>query len=425
MTTHILIPRANSTIANSFSSAFADENDVAGRRPSFANLLGSLPSNRYPAIDFAASLGDSAPPTGRFAGSPTEIHSEATINRHLPRSLEHLGVLIVDDLEEDDILMLDSAEVDVVTNFEILLEHPVEEKEAAEIDTWHLNKVNIEAARSQGLDGQGIRIGVLDTGIDDSHPEFSGKSVQFMEFDQQGYKVNATAWDAGSHGTHVSAIAAGNTVGVAPAASLAVAAVLTNQTPRGLSGTFAQILAGLNWLLQSNFSEEGTPDEVGVVNASLGGIGYDPYLYSVLSLARIVPGTQLIAAIGNAGPSSQRHGSPGNYDIVVGCGSTNSADKVSGFSSWGTVAAHADIPKPDMCAPGDPVVSATPGGGYAAMRGTSMASPMVSGAAALLLQKHSVLRRNPSNLAAALLALTLPIGQTHKAGRGRLDLTNI
>ena len=132
-----------------------------------------------------------------------------------------------------------------------------------------------------------MRIGVLDTGVDATHSEFDGKTVHFMEFDEQGLPVPGAARDAGSHGTHVSGIAAGRTAGVAPASHLAVAAVLTIPTRRGLSGSLGQILAGLNWLVETDFGDDAP---LVLANASLGLSEYNDFLYPSLETARTVAG---------------------------------------------------------------------------------------------------------------------------------------
>jgi subtilisin family serine protease len=293
----------------------------------------------------------------------------------------------------------------------------------------------VQTARAQNLDGAGILAGVLDTGIDATHPEFAGKLVHFAEFDPQGKPIaGAPPRDAGSHGTHVSGLIAGANVGLAPAASLAVAAVLTVLNAQGrLTGMLAQILAGLNWLLVQPFRGEENPG-VDILNASLGGLGYNNYLYSALTSARLVPGTLMVAAIGNNAlalglppPLVGRHGSPGNYDIVMGVGAHDAADDIAPFSDWGPVPAHPGVNKPDLAAPGARVYSSVPGG-YQAMSGTSMASPVVCGTGALLLQKDPTLNGDAPRLFNRLRQLvrphTTPANQA-RGGAGLLDLTTL
>ena len=227
-----------------------------------------------------------------------------------------------------------------------------------------------------------------------------------------------------AHGTHVCGLIAGRNAGVAPAADLAVAAVLTTPTAKGMVGFLAQIVKGLNWLTTTDFRGPDADPGVDILNASLGAPGYNNYLYQALATDRLAKGTVLFGAIGNAGlQGKNHHGSPGNYDIVVGVGATDSHDQVAGFSDWGTVSQHGGIAKPDLCAPGVEILSAIPGG-YQSMSGTSMAAPIVTGAAALLLQRSPALSADAAKLTSAILSLTTPVPDV-RAGRGRLDLTGI
>lgn len=344
-----------------------------------------------------------------------------------PRTLDALGVILIDDPDASDLAAMRDRGGKVFENIQIPMVVPDAEADAGPLDVgqsfWHLDKINVAAARAKGLDGSGVRIGVLDTGVDASHSEFSGKNVHFMEFDERGQPISGVARDAGSHGTHVSGIAAGRTAGVAPGSHLAMAAVLTIPTPKGLSGFLAQILAGLNWLVETDFGDDAP---LVLANASLGRSGYNDFLYPTLETARTVPGVQMIAAIGNAGREGRnQHGSPGNYDIVSGIGATDQIDAVAKFSDWGTVTQHGGLAKPDLCAPGVEIMSSIPGGDFGEKSGTSMASPVVAGAAALLIQQDDTLADDMDALVGRLIALTTNIGQNAKAGAGRLDLTGI
>jgi subtilisin family serine protease len=294
---------------------------------------------------------------------------------------------------------------------------------------WHLGNINAAAARARGLDGSGVLVGVLDTGIDARHDEFQGKTIYFREFDADGTAISEDARDAGDHGTHVCALIAGATCGVAPKAELAVAAVLTQPTPQGMSGTLVQILNGLEWLVRAEFDGPQGDPGVDVINASLGGEGYDDYLYRTIETTRNAFGTQMIAAIGNSGRDGiNHHGSPGNYDISLGIGAIDRNDDVANFSDWGRVPEHGNLQKPDFCAPGVQVFSATPGDDFARMSGTSMATPITAGAAALLLQRTPEFGLDADGLVDALSALLRPhVSQANRrrGGRGCLDLTNI
>ena len=369
----------------------------------------------------------------QVGGGIVEAANEAR-ERRVPRYLEALQALVVDDLEEGAKTQLQE-HWEVYENVEIRLVEPVgpaiKVAQTSPSLPWHLQSINIAAARQKGLTGQGVRIGILDTGIEATHPEFATKQISFLEFDAQGFPVNATPVDLHGHGTHVAGIAAGATCGVAPAADLAVAAVLPNG-----AGNLAQVLAGYNWLVHQNHAPgAGPPSPCPVVNASLGMPGYDPYLYPSVQLLRNLDRSLLIAAIGNSGRSGiNNHGSPGNYDLAVGVGSVDSNGFVNGFSDWGYEPTHG-VWKPDLCAPGDGIYSAGLGGTYVSQTGTSMAAPVVAGAAALLVQKRQSARPNMAQLHADLRQLVNPMQNllgsnvdtagNSRIGAGRLDLSGI
>jgi subtilisin family serine protease len=346
--------------------------------------------------------------------------------------LEGIGGLVVDE-SDVDVQSLDGvAGLEVFPNRDIEMISPVASSAAAgPSKDWHLKRVRAPYKHT----GKGVLIGVLDTGIDAAHPEFAGKKIHFQEFDRIGRKVSSTPRDAGSHGTHVCGIATGATCGVAPGADLAVAAVLTVVTPRGHSGSLIQIASGLNWLLVNNFRRNIAG--VDVVNASLGvGVpaggskqtGYDAFLYQIVKNAQSAPGVLMIASIGNDGTRGDGfHGSPGNYETVVGVGATDIEDKVADFSDWDTQwkppGTPAPLVKPDLCAPGVEVYSSVPGGKYQRMSGTSMASPVIAGAAAALLEEDPALRGNPTKLQAALIAkATCAVNPSARGGVGLFRL---
>jgi subtilisin family serine protease len=328
--------------------------------------------------------------------------------------LDAIGALILD---EDDIA---SSRVAAITGITVIANQqfdapiPVTTTAAAGPNPWHRSQIGVTSGHAQT--GKDVLVGVLDTGIDAKHPEFAGKTIHFSDLNAAGLQVGATARDAGDHGTHVCGIIAGVTSGVAPDADLAVAAVLTQLSPAGLSGSTVQIATGLNWLLSHPFR----PNRPGVdvINASLGvGVpkggatqtGYYPFLQQIVSNALLAPGVLIIASIGNDGLLGVGyHGSPGNYHNVVGVGATDRKDRVADFSDWDTAwvppGTTTPISKPDLSAPGVNVVSAKPGGGYQAMSGTSMAAPVVTGVTALLLEQDTTLVGDPVRLRTELEA---------------------
>ena len=371
-----------------------------------------------------------------FDASSTLVPSDdARVSRSQSvQVLDSLNVYLVEDLNPEEQASLEGI-ADVLENIEIDMVQPLSSGYDDD-NTWHLDDTNAAAAWSQGFRGQGVRIGVMDTGIDPDHPEFAGKHISFMEFDTTGFPISTTPRDAGDHGTHVAGIATGATCGVAPDADLAVAAVLTSQGQNGqMVGYLAQILAGYNWLVHNNHDDSGGVSKCAVINASLGASGFSNYLYSSVDMQLTTLKTSLlVAAIGNAGLAGvNNHGSPANYDIAAGVGAVDNSGIVAPFSDWGLEATHMAL-KPDLCAPGVDIRSAIPGGGYARKSGTSMATPAAAAAAALLLQKHPGYLRNPRSLRSALIALvdssTVRNPANHaggysRIGSGKLDLSLI
>jgi subtilisin family serine protease len=278
-------------------------------------------------------------------------------------------------------------------------------------------------------------VGVLDTGVDASHPDLLGKISAFAEFDANGQEIiNAQPRDSDQHGTHVcGTICGGNNsgkwIGVAPDAQVAVALVLDGQ----VGGTDAQVLAGIDWALSQN---------VDVINMSLGGLtlGPDvPNTYHNAIVTCLLSGVPVVTAIGNEGGNTS--GSPGNDLFAFAIGATDFADRPAGFSGGRTQIIRSSdfiderflpLPysKPDISAPGVAVESSIPNGKWAAFNGTSMATPHVAGAAALVLSATNKLASVNDSQRAFLVQdfLTGSVeelgesGQDHRYGFGRLDV---
>lgn len=300
---------------------------------------------------------------------------------------------------------------------------------------WGVHAIGALAAWGAfGSRGAGTRIAVLDTGVDGAHPDLSGKVSDWAEFDFNGQQVpGSTPHDTDRHGTHVSGtIAGGNAsgqfIGIAPDAQIAGAIVLT-----GGSGSDAQVLAGIDWAFELG---------VDAINMSLGGLtlGPDvPSTYTEAILTCLRAGIPVVTAIGNEG--SQTSGSPGNDLFAFAVGATDPLDQAAGFSGGRTQVIQESnflppdllpLPysKPEISAPGVAVRSSVPGGGWVAFNGTSMATPHVAGAIALLLGATNI-RGNLSGADRAFQIQDLLIGaveelgesgQDHRFGFGRLDV---
>ncbi|WP_447007352.1 S8 family serine peptidase [Saccharothrix isguenensis] len=297
----------------------------------------------------------------------------------------------------------------LIPNFEVVAPEPVagtaDVTPSAEL-TWGLQK--IEAARvwgELGVDGSGVRIATLDTGVDISHPDLAGKMVTdnpsdphhpggWMEFDASGNLVASAPRDSAYHGTHVAGTihggaTSGTAIGVAPGSEMMHGLVIP-----GGSGSFAQVAAGMQWAVapvDAAGNPAGRPADV--VSMSLGGNGFQNTMIQPTRAIRALGSFPAFAIGNNCGTAGTA--SPGNVYEAVAVGATDSSDSVASFSCGGVVrkdqwtSPPADWPgswvKPDISAPGVDVYSASPGGGYRTLSGTSMATPHTSGVVALML----------------------------------------
>ncbi|MEM7745238.1 MAG: S8 family serine peptidase [Pseudomonadota bacterium] len=263
--------------------------------------------------------------------------------------------------------------------------------------TWGLERTSTLSAwatfgtRGQRADGSKVRVAVLDTGIDATHPDLVGKVADFAEFDFSGNVTAqgvANARDSGEHGTHVAGTivggnASGGWIGVAPDAEVIAGLVLNG----GAGGTLAQVIAGIDWAVNSNAD---------IINMSLGGLTFDssvdtPYQRAIVDA--LFRGALVVAAIGNDG--HQTTGAPGNDYFSLAVGAHDIQGRCAGFSGGRThVLTQSNVinddflplvyTKPDVSAPGVAVKSCVPNNGYENFNGTSMATPHAAGAAALL-----------------------------------------
>jgi subtilisin family serine protease len=314
---------------------------------------------------------------------------------------------------------------DIVTSAEALAEQ-----------AWHLSQIN----KPRRLSGAGVRIGVIDTGYDPALPDLAAPfSAQFAEWRPaqpagRGPQATKPMMVAGVpprdlsnnlHGSTVCAFLAGTISGVAPGASVTVAAVPGSS----VLTTQAQFMVALNWLLTLRLDLITTSLSTGVVGQvpALSAVGRGPSLETVeqaIEGARMKHGVLVIAATGNIGAQG-RFQHPGSSIQTFGVGAVDAGDALFG-SAWGTVAAG--VHKPDIVAPGYQLRIPTPNGGVATVGGTSFAAAIVAGAAALVLEKHPELRGNPAALSAKLRTLVRPVkGKPPKnsTGAGLLDLSSL
>ncbi|MFM8520027.1 MAG: S8 family peptidase, partial [Solirubrobacterales bacterium] len=234
---------------------------------------------------------------------------------------------------------------------------------------WGLDRVDQRALPGNGrittsTDGSGVEAYIIDTGIRPDHVQFENRvaSDGFTAFsDGQGWN------DCHGHGTHVGGTVAGKDYGVAPKASLVAVRVLDCNG----SGSYSGVIAGIDWVASDHPS--GVP---AVANLSLGG-GYSSSIN--LAIQRVFnDGVSVAVAAGNSNADACNY-SPASAPEAITVGATTSSDARASFSNFGSCL--------DVFAPGAGILSATQVSttSSASWSGTSMASPHVAGAAALLL----------------------------------------
>jgi subtilisin family serine protease len=298
--------------------------------------------------------------------------------------------------------------------------------------TYGLQQINAPETYDQFENrGEGIKVAVIDTGVDPEHPDIDIKSQNFAEFNSDGTAVSdPVVRDTGIHGTHVSGTvvgsdSSGTQIGVAPEATLMHAVGL----PDG-SGSTAQIIASMEWAVENGAD---------IISMSLGGPVGPDYIDAIENADDA--GVVVIAASGNDGP--QTSGSPASEWTAFSVGATDETGQVAEFSSGQEIfAANAygqEAPEqyperyivPDHVAPGASVVSASPTdqnpvNPYRKLSGTSMATPHVSGALAVALSNtdREFSRNELYNLltATARKPPEAPEPQDIRYGHGIIDL---
>ncbi|WP_301328924.1 S8 family peptidase [Goodfellowiella coeruleoviolacea] len=282
-------------------------------------------------------------------------------------------------------------------------------------------QIGAPTAWEAGYTGDGVTVAVLDSGVDQTHPDLTTQ-----EIGEKNFTDTESAVDNFGHGTHVASIIAGTGAksggkyrGVAPGAKLLDGKVLDDNG----YGQESWILAAMQWAAESGAK---------IANLSLGGLDtpeVDPLEEAVNTLSEQY-GILFAIAAGNSGPNTETVGSPGSADAALTVGAVDRDESLAPFSSRGPRVNDGAI-KPDITAPGVDIVAARHSAGtigapvedgYVALSGTSMATPHVAGSAALLAQLHP--DWTGARLKAALVgsAKPNPTLSVFEQGAGRVDV---
>ena len=365
--------------------------------------------------------------------------------------LPNLGASVVDNLSDirglhpeyiDGIYPLMSHEYELVGNFDLKESNWEALDAGVTVDEKGRNQeTSEETLLEQGYSGANVTIGIIDTGINKDHIAFRGKTILTRSFrgpeygttgsDPDAEDVHGEAEDVHGHGTLVSSVAAGVRVtaegggsfmGVAPNATLAVAAVDDLATSSG-STTDLALIAALDWLISL---------EVDVINLSYArasnAIGYDPVIEAIKKA--VESGIVVLVSAGNSGNEGLYSiSSLGGIDQVITVGASDETENGTqtslGFSSQGPTAEG--FLKPDIVAPG--VVQAAKADSlalYEEVQGTSFSSPYSAGSIALLIQamRENGIDYNPGVIKAAIMKSAQKIDSISylKIGAGLLDI---
>ncbi len=292
------------------------------------------------------------------------------------------------------------------------------------------------------ITGQNVKIGIIDTGIDYTHPDLGGcfgpscKVVDGYDF----FNDDPDPMDDHGHGTHVAAIAASNGIsngvlkGVAPEALLVAYKVLS----AGGYGYSDDIISAIERSTDPN-QDGNYSDHLPVINLSLGGYGNPDDPMSTAIDNAVNAGVVAAIAAGNSGPGTETILSPGTARKAITVGATDKSDVIASFSSRGPViwisqeGIERALLKPDVVAPGMSICAAEFDSWlsqyrclddkHIAISGTSMAAPHVAGMVALLVQAHPSWSTDEIKMAVRNTSVYLG-SDINTYGYGRIDALN-
>lgn len=306
-------------------------------------------------------------------------------------------------MSETSITQLPNDPIYKLPPIELIPETIVFGYDLAESRDWGHVPLGLEALHDQGYVGENVVVAICDTGIDDVHPDLTGKVLASRDF-TGGNNPN----DRQGHGTHCAGIACaannGNgLIGAAPAARLVRAKVLSDEG----SGASSWIAAGMKWAADNGAD---------IISLSLGGPQQDPYTSEALDYC-IAKGCWVVAAAGNDGRPATSF--PGHLPKMIAVAAIGKDGRRAPFSTQNA--------QNDVATPGVSIMSTLPGGRYGQMSGTSMATPYVAGCLALVrgaVKKAGVPMPSQAEVLAAIKSTSsdiAPTGPDADTGAGLLN----
>ncbi len=268
----------------------------------------------------------------------------------------------------------------------------------------------------RGNKGENITIAIIDTGCDINHPDLKDRIIGVRNFTSDSRRDVNNVIDYVGHGTHVAGtIAASDNgkgiVGVAPKAKLLILKALSRS-----GGQYSWVINAINYAVSKN---------VDIISMSLGGPIDNPQLHKAIKGA-VDNEILVVCAAGNSGDnnaSTIELSYPAAYNEVISVGSFNANRQASGFSSSNN---EVDLVAPGQGYGNNGVISTAPGGKYVEMQGTSMATPHVAGALALIknwANKTFGRKLTEAELYAQLIRKTVTLGYSKNTeGNGMLYL---
>ncbi|PTX58869.1 thermitase [Melghirimyces profundicolus] len=241
---------------------------------------------------------------------------------------------------------------------------------------WGLKKVDAPSAWDITRGDSGVKVAIVDTGVDHTHPDLSGKVIEGKDYVEN----DGDPMDENGHGTHVAGTVAAFTgngtgiAGMAPEVSLYAVRVLNEEG----TGSLDDVASGI---------VEAADAGAEVINLSLGATKGSQTLQDAVEYAHSM-GALVVAAAGNEGVSTPSY--PAFYGETLSVAATDSEDRKADFTNYGKWV--------EVAAPGVDILSTVPGGGIQTMSGTSMATPHVAGLAGLLASRG----RNASQIRTAI-----------------------